>query len=374
MKTGLSLSSRKISQDLLVGETVPLHFNITLQRGAAGLTGIDNLRLVFSTDNPDNLEEVPSDIMIELHEEESCRHDNIKEDLENVEMVTNFTVAVKVVQAGRSILRVTSAPLAVDTSGASVELIIKESRIVDQLIVIIGWTYFFLWSVSFYPQIFENHTRQSVAGLNMDFVIFNVLGFLLYSCFNINLYFSPAIQAEYLSLHPGGTIPVELNDVVFSCHATLATIITLVQCFTLDRAGQTLSSPCQASLVIMLGTVVVGVTLATWGIITWLTCLYILSYIKLVITLVKYIPQAGMNYRKKSTQGWSIENILLDLLGGLFSMLQMVMVAYNNADWTSLTGDPTKLGLAALSMAFDAFFMLQHFVLYRKNEPYTQIS
>jgi cystinosin len=106
---------------------------------------------------------------------------------------------------------------------------------------------------------------------------------------------------------------------------------------------------------------------------TWLGCLYVLSYVKLAITLVKYIPQAFMNFRNKSTKGWSIGNILLDLMGGLFSLLQMVLVAYNSADWTSLTGDPTKLGLAAVSMAFDGFFMIQHFLLYRNNQPYVQI-
>jgi hypothetical protein len=36
-----------------------------------------------------------------------------------------------------------------------------------------------------------------------------------------------------------------------------------------------------------------------------------------------------MNYRRKSTEGWSIGNIFLDFTGGLLSMLQMVLNAYN---------------------------------------------
>jgi hypothetical protein len=36
-----------------------------------------------------------------------------------------------------------------------------------------------------------------------------------------------------------------------------------------------------------------------------------------------------MNYRRKSTEGWSIGNILLDFTGGILSMLQMILNAYN---------------------------------------------
>ena len=57
--------------------------------------------------------------------------------------------------------------------------------------------------------------------------------------------------------------------------------------------------------------------------------LYIFSYVKLVITIIKYIPQAWYNYRRKSTIGWSIGNIFLDFTGGSLSMCQMFLLAYN---------------------------------------------
>jgi len=37
-----------------------------------------------------------------------------------------------------------------------------------------------------------------------------------------------------------------------------------------------------------------------------------------------------MNYRRKSTVGWSIGNVLLDFTGGALSILQMFLVSYNN--------------------------------------------
>jgi len=38
-------------------------------------------------------------------------------------------------------------------------------------------------------------------------------------------------QSEYFSGHPHEVNPVQLNDVVFSLHATAACIVTALQCF-----------------------------------------------------------------------------------------------------------------------------------------------
>ena len=45
------------------------------------------------------------------------------------------------------------------------------------------------------------------------------------------------------------------------------------------------------------------------------------GYCKAIITFVKYMPQVYLNYKRKSTEGWSITNILLDFTGGSFSVL-----------------------------------------------------
>lgn len=69
--------------------------------------------------------------------------------------------------------------------------------------------------------------------------------------------------------------------------------------------------------------------LAIGHVIDWLDFLTFCSYVKLSITLIKYIPQAYYNYKRKSTVGWSIGNIFLDFTGGILSMLQMILNAYN---------------------------------------------
>lgn len=37
-----------------------------------------------------------------------------------------------------------------------------------------------------------------------------------------------------------------------------------------------------------------------------------------------------MNYKRQSTVGYSIGGVLLDITGGLLSILQMFLLAYNN--------------------------------------------
>lgn len=72
-----------------------------------------------------------------------------------------------------------------------------------------------------------------------------------------------------------------------------------------------------------------------------------------------------MNYKRKSTQGWSISQILFDIVGGVLSLLQLVIDASFQGDWSGITGNPLKFGLSNISIAFDLIFITQHYVLYR---------
>lgn len=86
---------------------------------------------------------------------------------------------------------------------------------------------------------------------------------------------------------------------------------------------------------------------------------------KLIVTVFKYIPQAWANYERKSTVGWSIVPVLLDLIGGILSFAQLLIDSSLQKDWSGLTGNPVKLGLSNISVFFDIIFMVQHYILYR---------
>jgi len=96
--------------------------------------------------------------------------------------------------------------------------------------------------------------------------------------------------------------------------------------------------------------------------------LYFLSYVKVGITAVKYIPQVMLNFRRKSTAGWAIWNILLDFTGGSLSIIQLIGDSFaQDGSWTGVLGNPAKLGLGLVSICFDLVFIVQHYVLYRSR-------
>lgn len=98
------------------------------------------------------------------------------------------------------------------------------------------------------------------------------------------------------------------------------------------------------------------------GIVPWLDFLYLLSYIKLTLTVVKYIPQVYMNYLRKSTTGWSIINVMLDFAGGVFSIMQILLDCWISGHWSGITGFLIKLALGVVTLFFDTIFLLQHYV------------
>ena len=82
------------------------------------------------------------------------------------------------------------------------------------------------------------------------------------------------------------------------------------------------------------------------------------------------MPQVYLNYKRKSTEGWSIINILLDFTGGSFSILQDVIKAVGHGQSPFEGGgfNIVKWMLGIMSIFFDIIFMIQHWK-YKKNHP-----
>ncbi|OZJ02769.1 hypothetical protein BZG36_03338 [Bifiguratus adelaidae] len=230
---------------------------------------------------------------------------------------------------------------------------------------IIGWVYFLAWSISFYPQAILNYHRRSVQGLSIDFLTYNVFGFACYSAFNLS-FFSDEIQREYRDRNHGNSNLVRVNDVFFACHAFLISSFTLLQSFVYKRdPDQRLSHPAWLFFALASITILIDIALALTAHVQWIDLLYHLSYFKLAISVLKYVPQAYKNYQRKSTVGWSIHNILLDFTGGILSTTQLFLDSSMTGDWSGVTGNPVKFGLGLCSMTFDVLFIIQHYILYR---------
>lgn len=245
----------------------------------------------------------------------------------------------------------------------------------------LGWICTTAWSLSFYPQVFINWKRKSVVGLSFDFIAFNFVGFLVYSVYIISLLWIPSIKAQNDASHADNNDSVHLADAVFSLHALLLVVITLFQCIIYERGDQKVSESTRVILVVLAIVVVVSLIVpaatsgkSSW---TWLRSVNALSYIKVVVTVLKYWPQVLLNYRRKSTQGWSVHNVILDFIGGWVSLIQMFIdaTASGSGIWPSSYQNIVKYWLCVITLVFDSIFLMQHYALYaRKYQNYQPID
>lgn len=85
-----------------------------------------------------------------------------------------------------------------------------------------------------------------------------------------------------------------------------------------------------------------------------------MGYCKLIISFLKYSPAVYWNWKRKSTKGWSIFNILLDLVGAGFSIASGSLSVSNGLN-------VTKMVLALMTVGYDLIFIVQHYCLYNKR-------
>lgn len=85
------------------------------------------------------------------------------------------------------------------------------------------------------------------------------------------------------------------------------------------------------------------------------------------MTIIKYTPQVYLNYKRKSMRGFRIDAIMLDVLGSVLSIAQLLIDAALAHDWSAVTGNPAKFFLGNVTLLFDFIYLWQRYVLYRKN-------
>mmetsp|Transcript_18123 Transcript_18123/g.21719 ORF Transcript_18123/g.21719 Transcript_18123/m.21719 type:complete len:288 (-) Transcript_18123:45-908(-) len=227
-----------------------------------------------------------------------------------------------------------------------------------------GWAAFTVWTISFYPQAILNWKRKSVVGLNFDFLAFNITKHSVNLFYNSLFTLSVAMRTQYREKHgEDAIIPVTASDLAFAIHAVAMTLFQIGQCFYYPRANQKISKTGMFLVFCAWGVVLAGVGYsAPYS--RWLWLASALGLVLDVLTGIKYTPQAYYNYKRKSTEGWSLSNVMMDLGGGLLIFVQMFIQSMDKGNFNNFRGGWGKLVLSLETMAFDIFFMVQHFILY----------
>ena len=252
--------------------------------------------------------------------------------------------------------------------------VLSRSDTLEAISGLLGWSYFFCWSLSFYPQVWINYKRKTVAGLSLDYQLLNILGYSCYSIYCSLLLWDKAVTRQYDRNFDSNLVTPQ--DAFFAIHGACITLVTIAQCFIYDRGGQvparwSVVAASSAAVITLLYALLItatgGLSSPTMagdvGVVSWLGWVYWLSLVKLGVTVSKYVPQAILNYRRKSTTGWSIGNVILDFSGGSLSVAQLLLDGAT-LGWSGVVGDPIKFCLGFTSMFFDVLFLIQHYVLY----------
>lgn len=172
---------------------------------------------------------------------------------------------------------------------------------------IIGYTYFVCWSVSFYPQIITNYQRKSIDGFSTDTAALAVLNCICYVLYTTFFFWDETIRAEYKHQHgQDSEITVMSNDVAFSLNSLfLSSVIFGQVIYYGGLVSQPLSKPC---ILILLTTVLCSVIYGMCVLLhvpgfLWIGFLYIMATVKVVLTIMTYIPQMILNVQRQSTKG-----------------------------------------------------------------------
>ena len=229
------------------------------------------------------------------------------------------------------------------------------------------------WSISFWPQVLLNYRRKSVAGLSIDFQLYNFTGFSFYFVYSTYKYIADN--------RVNATQSVFINDIAFGLHALILTSIVLIQFVVYDSSGAKKSMRIHSLILVIIWFIALILAfLCLIRVQDWycppvanscnssFTFIEYLGLSKAAISFIKYTPQAWFNYQRKSTKGWSITNIQLDFTGGILSFTQQALDAWNLDDSTLIVGNIPKLLLALESIGFDCLFLVQHYVLYPNKE------
>jgi len=186
-----------------------------------------------------------------------------------------------------------------------------------------------------------NHLTLSAVGLSADFTWINPLGFLALTIWSFGIYFSPIAREEYRLRHEGNNPQVSKSDLAFALHGFLLSSAQFIMVyyytyfyrrtktpiFSINQSSgeedpllperedpdlAITSQPTTPSLIfkflIALAWVAAigGGAFAKIGNFTFLDWLYLISTIKLIISIIKFVPQVLLNWRLKSSEGFSV--------------------------------------------------------------------
>jgi cystinosin len=230
---------------------------------------------------------------------------------------------------------------------------------------IIGWAYTIFFSVSYYPQIAHFVRTKSVKGFSLDGAHMAFISNVLYALYNWAFKLDEGLRNKYEILF-GSENLIQPNDAWFASQASVASFITstLGLYYSYRENGRVVFN------YTLLGKITIAFTFIAIAILLILissNCIDFIylflgfSIIKAIYSVTLYLPQLCTNYRLKSTRGFAIWGVFLDMSGGILSLIQLFIDSSNCENAGSIIwGNPSKFGIGVWSVFVNSLFIIQY--------------
>ncbi|CCK72065.1 cystinosin-like protein ERS1 KNAG_0I02800 [Huiozyma naganishii CBS 8797] len=248
---------------------------------------------------------------------------------------------------------------------------------------VLGAVYVAAWSVSMYTPVVTNYAVRSSNGVSPDFVALNTAGYFYLVCSYLLQMFGWVPASEDSASSKLVAPNVSLFDLLYCTHGELLNVVLWTQVrfgkvlwgFQHDHSRR--MKPVYYRIFALSVLVFVQLTAkftydcVQFGWDNHRTLRYCnrLFLLKICMSLIKYVPQVRHNHERRSVKGFSIPGVMLDIAGGVCSLLQLLLqLAGDGAfTWSLVKVNFGKIALSMVTLMFCLIFILQ-WVVYDKSK------
>lgn len=237
-----------------------------------------------------------------------------------------------------------------------------------ELAYLCGWAYAIFWGISFYPTLYLNYSLRTADSISLDYIVLNILG---YFCYSISIYlqlYNPTVREQYQEYFDGSLPVLSSADMFYSFHGLSLLFILCSQVFLGNQLwgfNNERKSFKLHSLSRMLLSTFAIFALYSWNcgdpVFSFLNFALNLAYFKIVLSLLKYIPQVIHNYKRKSMFGISRLQILFDITGSLFCFTEFYL-KNDLPILEAINSNRGKVGITCVTFLFATIFLFQIYI------------
>lgn len=238
-----------------------------------------------------------------------------------------------------------------------------------------GWIYAIVWGFSFYPTLYLNYTLKTSDSISMDYMCLNIGGYLCYSISLLLQLYNSEIITQFMVKFDGRRPILSNADLFYALHGLFILLVLLSQIIFGKEVWGFHNERINFRIHRLTKMVLLSIILFLAG--NWffgdekfklLTIALNLAYFKILMSLIKYVPQVVHNYKRKTMYGISKLQLALDATGAAFCILEL-WLKNDLPILEAIDANRGKVGITLVTLIFAAIFSYQIY-LYGSEPKY----